>query len=136
MKSGDTLSAIARRFDVTTAAIVQANKLTDPESPHARAEAHDPAGGGAQARRRTREGRRSAGTWSLTLKGAPPGERITFTIVKPGGRVHRPAPPRGPDGTVTTSYTPGGGDLPGAYVVRAHGDQGTDVQAVLQVEPA
>lgn len=132
VKSGDTLIAIARRFGVTTDAIVQANKLTDPNHltlgqrltiPPAvvRKLVVSPAKVGLNS------------TVTLTLKGAPPGERITFTIVTPAGSFTGPPHLVALDGTVTTSYTPGGDDPPGTYLIAAHGDQGTDVQAALTV---
>ena len=133
MKSGDTLSAIARRFDVTTAAIVQANKLTDPNHLTLGQKLTIPP---AVVRKLVVAPAKVVlgGNVTLTLKGAPPGERITFTIVTPGGPFTGPPHLAALDGTVTTSYTPGGGDLPGTYLVAAHGDQGTDVQAALTVE--
>ncbi|HZJ06728.1 MAG TPA: LysM domain-containing protein [Nocardioidaceae bacterium] len=129
---GDTLSGIAKRFEVTTGAIVLANKLTDPDRltvgqvliipppvPVHLVVKPAPVPPGGNVR--------------LTLSGATPGEKVTFQIATPTGSFTGPVHVASPDGIVTTTYTPGVADLPGSYLVVARGDQGTTAQAALVV---
>ncbi len=135
VKSGDTLSSIARRFDVTAAAIAQVNKLTDPDHLTLGQRLTIPPALVPKLVAAPAKVVLGANV-VLTLSDAKPGERVTFQIAKPNGAFTGPPHVVAPDGTVVTSYTPGGGDLPGPYLIAAHGDQGTDAQAVLQVQPA
>ena len=132
VRSGDTLSGLARRFDVSTDAIVKANRLTDPNHLTVGQKLTIPP---APVRRLVVAPTNVVlgGTVDLSLRGAPPGEQITFQIQTPTGSFTGPPHVVAADGTVTTQYTPGGGDSPGTYLLAAHGDQGTDVQAVLRV---
>jgi LysM repeat protein len=135
VKAGDTLSSIARRFDVSTAAIVAANKLTDPDHLTLGQRLTIPPALVPELLVAPAKVALGANV-VLTLRDAKPGERVVFQIAKPNGSFTGPPHVVAPDGTVVTSYTPGGGDLPGTYLLAAHGDQGTDAQAVLEVEPA
>jgi len=132
VQAGDTLSGIARRFDVTTAAIVQANKLTDPDHLTLGQRLTIPPALVATLAVAPAKVALGANV-VLTLSNAKPGEKVTFQIAKPNGAFTGPPHIAGPDGAVVTSYTPGGSDLPGTYLLAAHGDQGTDATAVLRV---
>jgi LysM repeat protein len=129
---GDTLSSIAKRFEVTTGAIVLANGLADPDRlsvgqvlsipPQVAVRlvikpATAPPGGNVR----------------LTLSGATPGEKVTFEIATPTGSFVGPAHVASAEGIVTTTYTTGAADPPGSYLVVALGDQGTTAQAALVV---
>jgi LysM repeat protein len=135
VRSGDTLSGIARRFGVSTDAIVKANRITDPNHLTLGQNLKIPP---APIRRLTVQPAKVplGGNVVLTLTGAPVGERITFQIQTPTSSFTGPPHVVAADGTVTTTYTPSGADVPGTYLLAAHGDQGTDVQAVLVVQSA
>jgi LysM repeat protein len=133
VRSGDTLIGIARRFGVSIDAIVKANRLTDANRLTLGQKLKIPP---APVRRLTVQPVQVplGGNVVITLTGAPAGERITFQIQKPTGSFTGPPHVVAADGTVTTTYTPGGGDVPGTYLIAAHGDQGTDAQATLVVQ--
>jgi LysM repeat protein len=133
VQSGDTLSSIARRFAVSTGAIVLANQLTDPD--------HLTIGQTLVIPPATpvvlivRPATVEAGTAvRLTLRGAQPGEKVSFEIVKPNGSYNGPPHSAAVDGTVTATYTPERSDPAGTYTVIAHGDRGTTTQATVVVE--
>jgi hypothetical protein len=76
--------------------------------------------------------------FALTAGGFKPGESMTFEIDIPKTPVDKfVGPPHavGPDGTVTTTYTPlrTSGDPPGVYQLKATGNEGTHAQATLTV---
>ena len=127
VKRGDTLTAIARFFGVSSAAIDAANQLGGgdrliegqvlqiPPSPPASLNVTPPDG--------------IAGTvLTITLTGAKVGEAVTFQIVAPGGRTST-GPPHtaAQDGSVTASYRTDG-DAAGKYDVVATGDRGTSLR--------
>jgi LysM repeat protein len=129
---GDTLSAIARRFHVTTAAIVSANKGLNPDKLTIGQTLTIPPE--IPVRLLIEPATVAPGsTANLTLSGAQPGERITFEIQTPTGTFKGPPHTAGADGTVTTTYAPNATDPAGSYQVVAHGDQGTNAIAALVV---
>jgi LysM repeat protein len=136
VQSGDTLTAIAQRFHVSTDAIITANNLTAaddlkvgqtlvvPPPPTTGLTVAPPNG--------------SAGTsFKLTLAGAQPGESVTFQIDSPAGKSFT-GPPHAPDdgGQVNATYQTTPQDPPGTYTVHAKGDKGTDAQATFVVDAA
>jgi LysM repeat protein len=127
VKRGDTLTAIARFFGLSSAAIDAANQLGGgdrlvegqllqiPPSPPASLNVTPPDG--------------IAGTvLTFTVTGAKVGEAVTFQIVAPGGRTSTGSPhTAAQDGSVTASYRTEG-DAAGKYDVVATGDRGTSLR--------
>jgi LysM repeat protein len=130
---GDTLTGIARRFDVSVAAIAGANHLTklDQLVPGQVLVIPKPPPVGLVIR--PAQGvLGDAFTFSLT--GAKPDEVVVFEVVRPdGGKFVGPAHVTQPDGTVSTSYSTVFGDALGLYKVLAAGNEGTVVHAEFQV---
>lgn len=132
VRPGDTLSGIAARFDVTVDAIVDENRLNDPDD--------------------LRDGDvlmipSPPPLWleitpvvvtrgdvvELTLTGARSRETVTFEFHSDRG-VHV-GPPRtaSEDGTVTASFRTSIADEPGIFRVVARGIRGTTTEAEFQV---
>jgi LysM repeat protein len=132
VKRGDTLTAIAKFFGVSSAAIDAANqlgggdRLTEgqvlqiPPSPPAGLNVNPPDGIGGMV-------------FTFTVTGAKVGEAITFQIVAPGGGTFTGSPhTAGQDGSVSTSYRTDG-DAAGKYDVVATGDRGTSLRATYRL---
>jgi LysM repeat protein len=128
VKRGDTLTAIARFFGVSNAAIDAANhlgggdRLTEgqvlqiPPSPPAGLNVTPPDGIGGMV-------------FTFTVTGAKVGEAVTFQVVAPGGGTFTGSPhTAAQDGTVTASYRTDG-DAAGKYDVVATGDRGTSLRS-------
>src|SRR5205085_3479057 len=124
VKRGDNLTAIARFFGVSSAAIAAANqlgggdRLTEgqilqiPPSPPAGLTVTPPDGIAGMV-------------FTFTVRGAKVGEAVTFQVVAPGGGTFTGSPhPAAQDGSVTASYRTDG-DAAGKYDVVATGDRGT-----------
>jgi hypothetical protein len=79
----------------------------------------------------------TAGTaFSLTAGGFVPGEPMTFEINAPKQpRFVGPSHVAGPDGKVTSTYTPQPGAPAGTYVVKASGSRGTRAESHLSIAP-
>ena len=72
--------------------------------------------------------------FALQAGGLKPGEAMTFEIDPPKGHPFiGPPHTAGPDGTVSSTYTPQTGDEPGTYNLKATGDHGTRASATLVV---
>ena len=72
--------------------------------------------------------------FNLKASGLKPGEAMTFEVDPPKGHPFiGPPHTAGPDGTVSSTYTPQGGDAPGTYALKATGDRGTRATATLSV---
>jgi LysM repeat protein len=128
VKRGDTLTAIAKFFGVSRAAIDTANqlgggdRLTEgqvlriPPTPPAALSVNPPDGIGGMV-------------FTFTVNGAKAGEAITFQVAGPGGGTFSGSPHTATeDGVVTTSYRTDG-DAAGKYDVVATGDRGTSLRA-------
>lgn len=129
VRSGDTLNGIARRFGVSTAAILTANRLKDPNHltvgetltvppppPLRLIVAPATASVGDRVR--------------FVLTGAKAGERITFVIGSATGAPYSGPPHVAPtNGKVVAEYTPESVDSIGAHTVTALGNQGTTTAA-------
>jgi LysM repeat protein len=132
VKRGDNLTAIARFFGVSSAAIAAANqlggvdRLTEgqvlqiPPAPPAGLSVTPPDG-------------IAGNVFTFTVTGAKVGEAITFQIVAPGGGTftgsrHAAAQ----DGSVITSYRTDG-DAAGKYDVVATGDRGTSLRGTYRL---
>jgi LysM repeat protein len=132
VKRGDTLTAIARFFGVSSAAIAAANqlgggdRLTEgqvlqiPPSPPAGLTVTPPDGIAGMV-------------FTFTVRGAKVGEAITFQVVAPGGGTFNGSPhAAAQDGSVTASYRTDG-DAAGKYDVVATGDRGTSLRGAYRL---
>jgi LysM repeat protein len=128
VKRGDTLTAIARFFGVSSAAIDAANqlgggdRLTEgqvlqiPPSPPAGLNVTPPDGIAGMV-------------FTFTVTGAKVGEAVTFQVVAPGGGTFSGSPhTAAQDGSVSASYRTDG-DAAGKYDVVATGDRGTSLRS-------
>ena len=128
VKRGDTLTAIAKFFGVSSAAIDAANqlgggdRLTEgqvlqiPPSPPAGLSVTPPDGIAGMV-------------FTFTVTGAKVGEAVTFQVVAPGGGTFTGSPhTAGQDGSVTASYRTDG-DAAGKSDVVATGDRGTSLRS-------
>jgi LysM repeat protein len=132
VRPGDSLLAIARRFGISTEAIIKANALPNadhlaigqtlliPPKPPLRLTV-SPATVAA------------GGTSQITLTGALPSEKVNFQIDSPAGSFTGPAHVASSDGKVVATYAPAAGNPAGTYVITAHGDQGTTAVVSLAV---
>ena len=132
VKRGDTLSAIASLFGVSSTAIAEANQLANadqltegqilqiPERPPVTlAVLPTVVFAGDEVR--------------FALTGAQDDETITFQINKPDGSQFTGTPHvESPEGIVMASYRTSG-DVPGTYTVVATGNQGTSAQVSYQL---
>jgi LysM repeat protein len=125
---GDTLTSIARRFSVSTAAIIAANQLVDPdrlaEGQHIMIPPPAPI-----ALVLTPTSTSGGQPIEIRLTGAKPAENVTFTVTTPAGTFSGPPHAATYDGTVVTSYRPDPGALGGLGTVSATGDRGTVARA-------
>jgi LysM repeat protein len=128
VKRGDTLTAIAKFFGVSSASIDAANhlgggdRLTEgqvlqiPPTPPAGLTVTPPDGIAGMG-------------FTFTVTGAKVGEAVTFQVVAPGGGTFTGSPhTAGQDGTVSGSYRTDG-DGAGKYDVVATGDRGTSLRS-------
>ena len=132
VRSGDTLLGIARRFGVTTDAIVKANSIANPDRltiGQTLLVPPKPAVRLALTPRRVTAG----GTVQLALTGAHAGEKVTFQIDSPAGSFTGPPHLAAADGKVVATYAPAAANPAGNYTITAHGDQGTTASAILVV---
>jgi LysM repeat protein len=132
VKRGDNLTAIARFFGVSSAAIAAANqlgggdRLTEgqvlqiPPSPPAGLTVTPPDGIAGMV-------------FTFIVRGAKVGEAVTFQVVAPGGGTFNGSPhPAAQDGSVTASYRTDG-DAAGKYDVVATGDRGTSLRGTYRL---
>jgi LysM repeat protein len=129
---GNTLTALARVFGVSTSAIIDANEGLNPDnlvegqvlvipSPEPLELVVTP--------RKPKVG----GSIEIELSGAKEFEIVRFQIDRPTGPFIGPGHSASGDGVVTTSYELGFADPEGTYTVTAAGDQGTSVQTTFRV---
>lgn len=133
VRPGDSLSGIARRFGVSTAAILTANRLKDPNRLTVGETLTVPAP--PRLRLVVAPTTASVGdTVKFVLTGAKPGERITFVIGSAGREPFSGPPHVAPaNGKVVAEYTPESVDSIGPHTVTALGNQGTNTAADLVV---
>jgi LysM repeat protein len=130
---GDTVTSIARRFGVTTDAVVAANQLTDPDRLSlGQALVIPPPPPVVLV---VVPGSVQAGTSvEFRLTGAKPGENVTFTVTSAARPFSGPAHAATKDGAVSATYTPSLDAPTGTSTVSAQGDQGTTAQATFHVD--
>ena len=146
VRQGDTLSAIAARFHVSSASIVTLNHLANPDQLQAGQTLSIPkppalSKPGTPGQPATLAISPAVGppgqVFSLTLTGAKPGESVTFQITGPGGTPFTgPAHTVPASGEVAAGYATSGGDAAGEYQVVAHGSQGTSARSTFTVNPS
>jgi hypothetical protein len=74
--------------------------------------------------------------FALQAGGLKPGEAMTFEVDPPKGNPFiGPPHTAGPDGTVSSTFTPQAGDTPGTYKLKATGDMGTRATGTLVIQP-
>jgi LysM repeat protein len=143
VRQGDTLSAIAARFHVSSATIVTLNHLANPDQLQAGQVLSIPnpppvPKPGTPGQSATLAISPTVGppgqVFSLTLSSAKPGETVTFQINSPGGASYTGPTHTVPvSGVVAAGYATSGGDPSGQYKVIAKGNQGTSAQATFVV---
>jgi LysM repeat protein len=130
------LSAIAKRFGVSVAAIGAANHITNPDQVTEGEVLAIPPAPPAQLVVTPADATAGA-TFDLGLTGAKPSELVTFEIDSPGGGEFTGPPHTAlPDGSVSASYLTTQGNAPGVYSVQAKGDHGTSARAGFRVDAA
>lgn len=128
VKRGDTLTSIARFFGVSSQTLVAANQLGNQDRLTEGQVLQIPPAPPAGVTVAPTDGI-SGNTFTFTVTGAKVGEKITFQITGPGGKVFSGSPHTASnDGVVTASYISSGDD-PGTYAVVATGDRGTSLRA-------
>jgi LysM repeat protein len=130
---GDTLTALARFYGVSTSAIVAANEGLDPDHLVEGQMLVIPSPPPVELVLKPRKVV-VGGSLRLKLTGAKEFEIVTFEIDRPTGPFTGPAHSASADGVVTATYELGLADPPGSYTVIARGDQGTNVQTTFLVE--
>jgi LysM repeat protein len=135
VKSGDTLSAIAKQFHVPVSSIVTLNQLANPDRltegqtlqipPEPPVTIVITPTSGVQGKE-----------FGIALTGAKPAEKITFTVAYPGGTYSGRPHTAADDGAVTTVYATEPFDPVGTYSVTASGDMGSTATANFVVLPA
>jgi LysM repeat protein len=132
VQAGDLMSTIAKKFGVSTNAIVTANQLPDADHLVVGQVLEIPPVTPVQLILSPSKVR-AGGDIKITLKGAQPYELVTFEIHRPASVFVGTAHSALEDGSVETSYHLGAADTPGEYLVIAKGDQVTSAHAVLRV---
>jgi LysM repeat protein len=129
---GNTLTALARVFGVSTSAIIEANEGLDPnslvEGQVLVIPSPEPVKLVVKPRRPV-----VGGSIDIKLTGAKEFEVVRFQIDRPTGPFIGPGHSASENGVVTTSYELGLADPEGTYTVTAAGDQGTSVRTTFQV---
>jgi LysM repeat protein len=132
VRAGDTLSAIAQRLHVSASAIIERNRLTNPDRlalgqtlvippPAPLALIVMPARGHV------------GDSFELKLTGAAAGETIVYEIRSPKGTFKGEPHTASDAGEVDATYRTSFGDRPGVYKVTASGNRGTTMHATFRV---
>ena len=150
IKAGDTLSAMAKRFGITLAALAGANHIANPDTikqgqiltippapPPTTTTAPPTTAVPSPPRLAVTPPDGPVGTvFNLNLTGARPTENVTFQIVGPTGTKFTGSPHTiGPSSAVATVYVTTQADQPGKYTIVVTGDQGTTATAAFAVDP-
>src|SRR5687767_3256334 len=129
---GDTLISISEKFGVTQKQIMDANQLANPDALVAGQVLTIPPKVVVRLVVRPRKAILGE-TIELTLKGAQPGEYITFSIRKPDGSTFTGQPHYTSDDEISTTYAIGATDPAGTYTASAKGDQITTAEKTFVV---
>ncbi len=132
VKQGDTLTSIAQRFNITVAALLTANKITNADKVEAGQTLQIPASHPATLTITPATGPQGQ-EFQLKLTGAQSGEKVTFTVKSTKGSFTGPAHTAPADGTITTTYKTALNDPTGTYTVSVTGNSGTSTRATFVV---
>jgi len=132
VQQGDTLTSIAQHFNITVAALMKANNITNADKVEAGQTLKIPASHPATLTIAPATGPRGQ-EFQLKLSGAQSGEKVTFTVKSPKGSFTGPAHAVPDDGNVATTYKTALADPTGTYTVTASGNQGTSARATFVV---
>ncbi len=130
VQQGDTLTSIAQRFNITVAALMKANNITNADKVEAGQTLTIPAAHAASLTIAPATGPQGQ-EFQLKLDGAQSGEKVIFTVKSPKGSFTGPAHAAPADGTVTTTYKTAINDPTGTYTVVVSGNQGTAAHATF-----
>jgi LysM repeat protein len=131
VQRGDTLTAIAKQFHTSVAAIVTANALADADELTEGQPLVMPPPSAVHIDADLVDGQAASG-FDLTLVGAAPSELVTFAITLPDGSTYTGSPHTASGyGVVTTTYDAAIGS--GTYTVTATGGGGTNAQTSFHV---
>ncbi len=135
VQQGDTLTSIAQRFHITVTALTKANNITNADKVEAGQTLTIPAAANAASASIavTPTTGPQGQLFHLTLTGAQPGEKVTFTVKSPKGSYTGPTHTAPSSGTVTTTYKTALSDPTGTYSVVISGNQGTAAHATFVV---
>jgi len=132
VKRGDTLSAIAHRFHVSSADLERINHITNPDFLHEGDTLLIPPATPLKLTV-TPVSAPQGQSFAIRLKGAQSGETITFEVTSPKGKFTGPPHVADFHGSVSAEYVTSISDATGTYKVVAHGDQGTTAQTTFAV---
>ncbi len=135
VESGNTLTALALFFGVSSSDIIAANPDLDPDHLVVGQRLVIPPPRVVKLVVKPRKVV-VGGSLRLTLTGAQDFENVTFEVQRPTTPFVGASHSASESGVVTTSYSLGVADPPGTYTVIARGDRGTLVQATFSVEAA
>jgi LysM repeat protein len=135
VRSGDTLTGIARRYKVTVDAVIELNAIDQPDRLVEGQTLKIPPVPPLALVVTPREGEPGQ-DFQLELTGARPGERIRFEISKPNGTFTGPPHVATDDGVAAATYQTSLTDAPGRFTVIARGNQSTTTQASFELVAA
>lgn len=131
VQRGDTLTEIAHQFRTSVAAIIAANRLTDPDTLTEGQPLVMPPPSAVRIEAKLVDAQTDSG-FSLVLVGAAPSELVTFVITLPDASTYTGSPHLASGyGVVTTTYQ--AALTSGTYTVTATGSGGTHAQAAFHV---
>lgn len=132
VRRGDTLTSIAKFFGISTAAIIQANQLSNADRLTEGQILQIPPTPPPQIVVTPSDGI-AGDTFKFTLSGAKAGETVTFAIHSPDGGTFTGSPhTASQEGVVSATYI-STGDAPGTYTVVASGDRGTTLETTYRL---
>lgn len=133
VRRGDTLTSIAKFFGISTARLLSANQMINPDRITEGQVVQIPPTPPPQLVI-TPTDAPAGETFKFTVNGAKAEEAVTFQIDVPGGRKFAGQPHKASkDGTVSASYMTDSGNDAGVYNVTAIGDRGTSLRATFRV---
>jgi LysM repeat protein len=133
VRRGDTLTSIAKFFGMSTARLVAANQMINPDRLTEGQVLQIPPPPPPQLAI-TPTDAPAGETFKFTVNGAKAEEAVTFQIDVPGGRKFAGQPHKASkDGNVSATYMTDSGNNAGAYNVTAIGDRGTSLRATFRV---
>jgi LysM repeat protein len=135
VRSGDTLTKIARLYRIPASSIVALNHISNPDAIAEGQVLRIPPAPPLRLVVTPRTGTQGQ-AFHLNLTGAPPNEQITFDVRSPSGTFTGPPHVVNADGTVSATYQTGSSDPPGKYTVSANSKAGPITSATFVVKAA